>query len=149
MGFATILAKCQIGTGLSISGRGNRGDLLRVALAAGRKSSMVFFMVWAHANRANHMSRVAVVRVVAPRKAAGTLRKSNFHGHLSEEANHGPNIEGMVDKGFHLGSCLRIPDIKVYGACVSPPGIVNDPRWGSKANTVFVDRREEDERSIL
>jgi len=65
MEFAAILAKCQMGTGFSISGRGNRGDLLRVALAAGSKSSMVFFTVWAHANRADHASRVAVVHVVA------------------------------------------------------------------------------------
>jgi len=65
MGFAAIFAKCQMGTGLSISGRRNRGNLLRVALAAGSKSSMVFFAVWAHANRANHANRVAVVCVVA------------------------------------------------------------------------------------
>jgi len=138
-----------MGTGFSISSRENRRDLLRVALAAGSKSSMVFFVVWAYANRANHMSRVAVLHVVAPRIAVGILQKSNFHGCLLKEANHSPNIEGMVDEGFHPGSCLRIPDIKVYGACVSPPGIMNNPRWGGKVNTVFVDRRGEDEGSIL
>ena len=30
-----------------------------------------------------------------------------------EEADHILNIEGKVDKGFHPGACLQVPDVKV------------------------------------
>jgi len=41
MGFAAILTKCQVGTGVSIGSRRDWGDLLGVALAASRKSAIV------------------------------------------------------------------------------------------------------------
>jgi len=72
-----------------------------------------------------------------------------FHGCLAEEADHIPNIEGMVDKRFHLGACLRVPDVEVDCACVGLPRIANNPGWGGKANAVLVDGRGEDEGGIL
>jgi len=72
MGFAAILTNCQVGTGFSIGGGGNRRDLLEVALAASCKSVVVIFMVWAITDGADHAGGVAVVRVVTPRIAVGT-----------------------------------------------------------------------------
>jgi len=72
MRFAAILTKCQVGTRFSISGGGNRGDLLGVALAASCKSTVVIFAVWAITDGADHAGGVAVVHVVTPRIAVST-----------------------------------------------------------------------------
>jgi len=71
MRFAAILIECQVGTGFSIGGRGNRRILLGVALAASHKSVVVVvFTVRAHADRADHAREIAVIHVVNPQIAA-------------------------------------------------------------------------------
>jgi len=70
--FAAILTECQVGTGFSIGSRGNRGNLLGVALAASYKSVVVIFVVWAVTDGADHAEGVAVVCFVTPQIAVGT-----------------------------------------------------------------------------
>jgi len=60
-----------VGTGFFIGGRGNRGILLGVALAASHKSMVVVFTVRAHADGADYTREIAVICVVTPQIAAG------------------------------------------------------------------------------
>ena len=105
---------------------------------------MVFFTMRAHADRAEDASRVAEVRVVTPRTAAGAL-----HGCLSEKADCQANIDQAVDKCLHPGSSLRVPDVEVDGAGIHMSGIANDSWWGCQGNAVLVDSGAEDDFGIL
>ena len=64
MGFAAILTKSRVGAGFSIGSRGNREVLFGVAFAAGCKSAVVIFTVWAITDRADHTRGIAVVCVM-------------------------------------------------------------------------------------
>ena len=66
MRFATVLTECQVRTGFSIGGGGDRGILLGVALAASCKSAVVVFTVRAYTDRADHVRGVAVIHIMTP-----------------------------------------------------------------------------------
>ena len=63
------------------------GVKVRMSLAAGWKRMVVFFTVWAHADKAENASWVAEVRVMAPWTTAGAEGHTNLHGRLSEKAD--------------------------------------------------------------
>ena len=90
------------------------------------------------------MEGAAVVEVVTPATATGAERHTNVRGRLTEEANHPANIERTVDKSFHPGSLLRIPDIKEDSTRARNMEIANDPRWSSKTDVVLEDSGEKD-----
>ena len=110
---------------------------------------VIFFMVRAHADRAENASRVAEVRIVILQTTVGAERHANLHGRLSAKANCQVNIDQVVDKHLHPRPGLRVPDVKVDGAGICTLGIANDPWWGYQANAVLVDSGAEDDFSIL
>ena len=149
MRFATVLADSNVRAGSIIGGGRDRGNLFGVAFAACCKSTVVYFAVRALAYGAKNASRVAIVRVMTPRTTAGAVGHPNLHGLLPEVADHGPNIEGAINKGLHSGTGLGVPDIEVDCTGVCTPGITDNLGWGSKTNTVLEDRGGKNGFSIL
>ena len=86
---------------------------------------------------------------MAPREATDTEREVNFHGGPSEETKCLPNVEGVIDEGLHPETHLLVPDVKVDGTAIHMPGVANNLRWGSEADAVAEDGREEDALGIL
>jgi len=149
MGFATVLADSIVRTGGIISGGRDRENLFGVVFAACCKSAVVYFAVRALAYGAENASRVAIVRVMTPRTTAGAVEHPNLHGCLPEVADHSLNIEGAINERLHSGASLGVPDIEVDCTGVCTPGIMDNPGWGSKTNTVLEDRGGKDGFSIL
>jgi len=65
-----------------------------------------------------------------------------------KEADRSTCIDRPIYECTHSRSFLRIPDVKIDGACVCGPRVANNPRRSSQADVVFVDRVEEEAFSV-
>ena len=73
----TVDTGMRVGTGLTLMDRGNRRIYQRVTIAAGSKSTVILFMMWAPTDRANDMRRFASHSGMIP--LAAMLAKWNAH----------------------------------------------------------------------
>ena len=93
MGFTTVKTVSSMRAQFPICGRWHRRHMIRLILAASRKGMMVVFMVRTHANWAHNAEGAAVLEVMTPATATGTVRHTKMRGCLTEEANNPANVE--------------------------------------------------------
>ena len=93
MGFTTVKTVCSMREWFPICGRWSRQHIIRLTLVASCKGMIIIFAVKAHTDWAHHVEKAAVVKVVDPATAMGTVRHANMGRCLTEEANNLPNIE--------------------------------------------------------
>ena len=78
MEFTTVKAVSSMRARFSICGRWHRWHMVRLTLAVGCKGAMVIFAVRTHTNWAHHVEEVAVVKIVTPATATGTIRHAGL-----------------------------------------------------------------------
>ena len=91
--FTTVKTVCGMRAWFPICGRWHRQHIIRLTLAASHKGIMIIFAVRTHTDRTHHTEGAAVVEVVTPATATGTVRHSDVRGCLTEEANNLADIE--------------------------------------------------------
>jgi hypothetical protein len=96
---AAIPTDGRVRAGIAVRSREDRRNLFGMTLATRGKGAVIFFAVRTRTNRAENASRVAEIRVMAPRITARAERESDLHGRLSEKADNATHIEGAVDEG--------------------------------------------------
>jgi len=146
--FTTVKAISRMRARFPICGRWHRWHMVWLTFAASHKGIMVGFAMWSHTDRTHHVDRSAIVKVVAPTRAARAERNTYFRWSPSEKAYRATCIDRSIYECTHLRSFLRIPYVEVNDARVCRPQVANDPRRSSQADVVFVDRVEEDAFSV-